>query len=260
MNDILSRIVAAKKPQLEAAKLKTPASLLRSRIEAMGPARDFAGAFRRPGVRVIAELKKASPSKGLIRENFPVAELAREVIAGGAAALSILTEENFFLGSLENLEKVAAFSTVPLLRKDFIFDPYQLLEVRAAGADAVLLIAAMLDPDTLRFLAEEAHRLGLAVLGEAHDREELRRLIDSPVDLVGVNARSLRTFKTSLELSAELIAEVPADRLPIAESAITNRADLERLRAAGAAGFLIGESLMRAADPQQKLREFVDEN
>ena len=257
MNDILAKIVAAKEPQLAEAKHRTPAAQLEARIAAMGPARDFAGAFRQPGIRVIAELKKASPSKGLIREDFPVVELAKSLIAGGAAALSVLTEENFFLGSLGNLAKVAAFSPIPLLRKDFIFDSYQLLETRAAGGDAILLIVAMLDQPTLLRLADAAHKLGLAVLGEAHDREELRRLVDSPVDLIGVNARSLRTFATSLDLSSELIAEVPAERLPIAESAITGRADLDRLRAAGARGFLIGESLMRAADPAEKLRELI---
>lgn len=257
MKDILAQIVEAKRPQLEESKRRIPEAQLEARIAAMGPARDFAGAFRQPGIRVIAELKKASPSKGLIRPDFPVEQLAEALIAGGAAALSVLTEENFFLGSLENLEKVAAFSPIPLLRKDFIFDPYQLLEARAAGGDAILLIAAMLDQPTLVMLADAAHKLGLAVLGEAHDREELRRLIDSPVDLIGVNARSLRTFATSLDLSAELIAEVPAARLPIAESAITGRADIERLRSAGAAGFLIGESLMRAADPAAKLRELI---
>ncbi len=257
MKDILAQIVDAKRPQLEAAKRRIPAVQLEARIAAMKPARDFAGAFRQPGIRVIADLKKASPSKGLIRPDFPVAELAKSLIAGGAAALSVLTEENFFLGSLGNLEKVAAFSPIPLLRKDFIFDPYQLLEARAAGGDAILLIAAMLDQPKLLALADAAHKLGLAVLGEAHNREELRRLVDSPVDLIGVNARSLRTFATSLDLSAELIGEVPAARLPIAESAITGRDDIERLRSAGAAGFLIGESLMRAADPAAKLRELI---
>lgn len=257
MNDILQSIVETMRPQLAAAKAALPEAVLREELAHFPSPRDFAAALRGDGLFVIAELKKASPSRGVIREDFPVRELAMELQDAGAAAFSVLTERNYFRGGLENLAAVRPLSRIPVLRKDFIFDPYQLLEARYHGADAVLLIAALLDQSALLRLATQAHELGLTVLGEAHDAEEVRRLLDSPVDLIGVNARNLSTFATDLERSLELIAALPPERLPVAESALTSHADLLRFRAAGAAGFLIGETLMRAPHPGEKLRELL---
>jgi len=217
------------------------------------PARNLRDAL--PGV--IAEVKKASPSKGLIRPDFRPVELALELEAAGAAALSVLTEPNYFLGSLDYLRDVAPAVKIPCLRKDFIFDDYQLREAREAGASAVLLIAAMLDQYTLVRLAENARSYGLDVLGEAHDADEVKRLLDSPATLIGVNARDLRSFSTDLSRVEKLLSLVPAERCPVAESAISGAADIRRLREAGARGFLIGETLMRAPHPGEKLRELL---
>jgi len=217
--------------------------------------RPFRAAF--PGV--IAELKKASPSKGLIRADFRPLELAIELSEAGAAALSVLTEPNYFLGSTEILKLVAARVRTPCLRKDFIFDEYQIREARECGASAVLLIAALLDQPTLVRLAEQARACGLDVLGEAHDAEEVRRLLDSPATLIGVNARDLRSFSTDLGAVEKLLKLVPPERCPVAESAIRTHEDIRRLRDFGAQGFLIGETLMRAASPGEKLKELLDD-
>ena len=217
------------------------------------PARSLLGAM--PGV--IAEVKKASPSKGLIRADFRPVELALELEDAGAAALSVLTEPNYFLGSLDYLRSVAARVKIPCLRKDFVFDDYQLREAREAGASAVLLIAAMLDQPTLVKLAENARNYGLDVLGEAHDADEVKRLLDSPATLIGVNARNLKNFSTDLSRVEKLLSLVPPERCPISESAITCAADIVRLREAGAQGFLIGETLMRAEHPGEKLKELL---
>ena len=248
MNNILDVIVERLRPEVEARKRISPLSetdfptvpSLRSAL---------------PGV--IAEVKKASPSKGVIRADFHPVELARELAASGAAALSVLTEPNYFLGDLGYLSAVTSEVDIPVLRKDFIFDEYQLLEARHAGASAALLIAAMLDSRRLNALAEYAHRIGLEVLGEAHNAAELAILLDTSVDLIGVNARNLQTFATDLGTVETLLAQIPPDRCPVAESAITDARDMARLRQAGAQGFLIGETLMRAASPGEKLRELL---
>ena len=253
--NILSEIVAKLRPRLEERKR----TLHRDTLEALAanaPKRaPFAAAFCTPGLHVIAELKKASPSKGLIREHLDVPSLATELAQNGATALSVLTEPNYFLGSEANLSLAAKTVAIPLLRKDFIFDEYQILEAKAYGASCILLIAAMLSPEEFSHLLAFAHSLGLNVLGEAHSEAELEVAVQA--DLVGVNARDLKTFQTSLEHSAQLIRTIPADRIAIAESAVRTRADMEMMTAAGARGFLIGETLMRAEHPGLALKELL---
>ena len=256
MSDILQTIVAKNRGALAERKKTLPFDELAA-LAADAPERaGFADAFRGPGIHVIAELKKASPSKGLIRESLDVPALAGTLKDAGAAALSVLTEPFFFLGGLGNLKMAADTVSVPLLRKDFIFDPYQILEAKAYGASAVLLIAAMLTADEFRRLLDFAHQCGLDVLGEAHTESELE--LASTADLAGVNARDLKTFSTSLERSAALIAKLKTSGKPvIAESAVRTHEDIRMLRNTGASGFLIGETLMRAADPGEKLKELL---
>ena len=253
MESVLETIVARSRAALEETKRRVPAAELERRIAALPPCGDFAGALAAPGFRVIAELKAASPSRGVIRRPLAVRELAAELEQAGAAALSVLTERNFFLGGLENLETAAETVSIPLLRKDFIYDEYQLLEARASGADAVLLIAAMLPAAAYRRLYCFASELGLAVLSEAHTEAELEMLLENGGAIIGVNARNLANFETSLELSAELLRRIPSDRIAVGESAIRCRQDMEQLRAAGARAFLIGETLMRAPPPGEKV-------
>jgi indole-3-glycerol phosphate synthase len=211
----------------------------------------------RDGIAVIAELKKASPSKGLIRESFNPAELALELEAAGAAALSVLTDEEFFQGSLENLRKASGTVAIPCLRKDFIVDEFQLLEARANSADAVLLIVAALTQDELTRLAGAARTRGLDVLCEVHDADELQRALDAGCGLIGVNTRDLRTFKVDLQTAFDLAPTFPASVVRVAESGIHSADDLTRLRAAGYHAFLVGESLMRAERPGEALREIL---
>jgi indole-3-glycerol phosphate synthase len=209
------------------------------------------------GVAAIAELKKASPSKGLIREKFDPAALARELEEAGAAALSVLTEPEFFQGSLANLEVASASTSLPCLRKDFIVNETQILEARAHRADAILLIVAALDQPTLLLLSGQAHKLGLDVLCEAHDEEELQRALDAGCDMVGVNARDLRTFRVDLETLFRLAKKIPRTVLAVAESGIGSAKDITELRAAGYRAFLIGESLMKSPRPGEALRNLL---
>ena len=253
--NILAEIVEKLKPRLENRKRVLPMEVLAEQA-AQTPARPkFAAAFRGDGLHVIAELKKASPSKGLIRNNFDVQSLAVELAENGATALSVLTEPYYFLGGEENLSMAAQAVSIPLLRKDFIFDEYQILEAKVLGASCVLLIAAMLPAERFIQLLNFAHDQGLDVLGEAHSEEELETAVTA--DLVGVNARDLRTFGTSLERSAELIHTIPKNRVAIAESAVRSRADMDMMTTSGAKGFLIGETLMRAEHPGLKLKELL---
>jgi len=211
----------------------------------------------RTGVAVIAELKKASPSKGLIRADFPVEELARELAGAGAAALSVLTNEEFFRGSLENLRLASAAVNVPCLRKDFIVDEFQLVEARANSADAVLLIVAALPQAELQILALGARSRGLDVLCEVHDEEQLRRALDVGCEVIGVNTRDLRTFEVDAEIAFRLAELLPKDAVKVAESGIRSAEDIARLRAAGYQAVLIGETLMRAERPGEALRGLV---
>jgi indole-3-glycerol phosphate synthase len=222
------------------------------RLAAEHTPRGFAEALRRVGQSrpaVIAELKKASPSKGLIRAGFDPAELARSLEAAGAGALSVLTDEEFFQGSLRNLELASSVTKIPCLRKDFMVDPFQVLEARASSADAILLIVAALTDAELKTLSAESYSFGLDVLCEVHDRDELERAKQIGCQMIGVNSRDLRTFVVHPQVQMELAQEIPESVLRVAESGIRSRADIDRLAGAGYGAFLIGESLMREADP-----------
>jgi indole-3-glycerol phosphate synthase len=224
--------------------------------------RGFRNQLRRrshEGIAIIAELKKASPSRGLIREKFRPAELAAELEQAGAAALSVLTDEQFFQGSLDYLREASASSSLPCLRKDFIVDEFQILEAKANRADAVLLIVAALEQKELVALVEIAQSHGLDSLCEIHDEVELQRALDAGCDLIGVNSRNLRTFEVNLQTAFRLVEKVPSSCLRVAESGIQSGADLARLRSAGYDAFLIGESLMKAKRPGEELAKLMNE-
>jgi indole-3-glycerol phosphate synthase len=253
MSDILQRIVAVKREEIAAGRAARHLAALRRAAAAAGPVRDFVGALRgrvaagRPAV--IAEVKKASPSKGVLRSDFDPSAIAASYARHGAAALSVLTDVRFFQGAPEYLAAARAAAPLPALRKDFIVDPWQVVESRALGADSILLIAAILDDALMRDLETQAHELGMAVLVEVHDRAELERALVLRTPLVGINNRNLRTFEVTLDTTLGLLASVPADRLLVTESGILAPADVERLRGAGVHAFLVGEAFMRAADP-----------
>jgi indole-3-glycerol phosphate synthase len=225
--------------------------------------RGFARALREKaatdGIAIIAELKKASPSRGLIRPDFDAATLAPMLEGGGAAVLSVLTDERFFQGSLENLRRASAAVTIPCLRKDFMVDTFQVLEARANHADAILLIVAALTDAELRTLRDEARRLQLDVLCEVHDAQELDRALALECECVGVNSRDLRTFEVSLDRACELAGSLPSSAVKVAESGIHTAADMHRLRAAGYEAFLIGESFMRQPDPGAALKHLLEQ-
>jgi indole-3-glycerol phosphate synthase len=258
VSDILQRIVAVKREEIAAARLRRGDASLRRDAEALGGVRDFVGALRAKiangQAAVIAEIKKASPSKGVLREHFDPAEIAASYEHHGAAALSVLTDAQFFQGSPAYLEQARAACALPVLRKDFIVDAYQVAEARAMGADCILLIAACLSDAQLAALEAEAHSLGMAVLVEVHDAAELERALRLSTPLMGINNRNLRTFEVALETTLALLLQVPADRLLVTESGILGRADVQRMRAANVHAFLVGEVFMRAADPGAALR------
>jgi indole-3-glycerol phosphate synthase len=257
MNDILEQILARKRERLNEAKNQIPFGELLSTM----PTSFGTGRFIRPllneGINVIAELKRRSPAKGIIRENFDPASIARNYASNGAAALSILTEEDFFEGALDYLRLVDEVTDSPLLRKDFIFDHYQIYEAAHAGADAILLIVAMLDGEQLNELLQAAYSVGLDALVEVHDLAEVERAMKYDVRLLGVNNRDLRTFETKIETSLELAGELPKSVTRVSESGIRTRADIERLRAAGYHALLIGEELLRAGDEGKALRDLI---
>jgi indole-3-glycerol phosphate synthase len=259
MVGILERMVAAARARVAQARRSADLRELEQEAEQHVP-RGFRRAIEeksRQAVAVIAELKKASPSKGLIRADFRPAELARELEAGGAAALSVLTDEEFFQGSLANLREASAAVRIPCLRKDFIVDELQLLEARANAADAVLLIVAALGQRELVALTAGARRRGLDVLCEVHDGSELQRALDAECDLIGVNTRDLRTFQVDLGTAFRLAEKFPAGVVKVAESGIHSAADVARLRAAGYDAVLVGESLMRTKRPGEALRKLL---
>ncbi|HEX5769295.1 MAG TPA: indole-3-glycerol phosphate synthase TrpC [Burkholderiales bacterium] len=251
---ILERILAAKRAEVVAAKEKIPEKEIRARAATATPARDFVGALRSKRPAVIAEIKRASPSKGLLREDFDPAAIARSYEQAGAACMSVLTDPQFFQGSSTHLQQARAACALPALRKDFLIDPYQAHESRALGADCVLLIAACLGDAQMRELEDLALELGMAVLVEVHDAGELERALALKTPLVGINNRSLRTFETRLETTLELLPRVPNDRIVITESGIRAPADVARMRDAGVHTFLVGEAFMRASDPGFALR------
>ena len=255
----LDQIVAATRRRVAEARRSADLSVLERQASEHVP-REFRSKLSKraeSGIAIIAELKKASPSKGLIRADFQVRSLAKELEAAGAAALSVLTDEEFFQGSLGNLRQASEVTQLPCLRKDFIVDEFQLLEARANRADAVLLIVAALSQAELPALAKRARELGLDVLCEAHDELELQRALDCGCDLIGVNNRDLRTFKVSLDTAFRLAVRFPTNVVRVAESGLQNGNDIARLRAAGYHAFLIGESLMKAASPGEALRTLM---
>jgi indole-3-glycerol phosphate synthase len=256
---ILDDIVLARREDLARAKRETPIGRLAELPAYAEPRRPFVAALaaRRPAV--IAEVKKASPSRGVIRADFDPVAIARAYAEAGAAAISVLTEERFFQGSLDDLEAIRAAVPVPLLRKDFVVDVYQIVEARARGADAVLLIAAILGDAELRELLAAAREHGLGCLVEAHTESEVERSVAAGARAVGINNRDLRTFATSLAVCERLRPLVPADRVAVAESGIETASDIERLARAGFGAFLVGESLMRAPDPGAALRALLGE-
>ena len=258
MSDILQRILARKREEVEARRARVPLAELQSRIVAAPPLRGFAQALRSRiddgEAAVIAEVKKASPSKGVIRADFDPAAIARSYEAGGAACLSVLTDVDFFQGADGYLIAAREACSLPVLRKDFVVDEYQLHEARALGADAVLLIAAALDDAQLAGFAALAAGLGLDALAEVHDAAELERVLRLPLPLVGVNNRDLRTFTVSLDTTLALEDAIPADRVLVTESGIATAADVARMRAAGVHAFLVGEAFMREPDPGAALR------
>ena len=253
MSDILEKILAVKRAEVAAAMKARPLAKVRSDAESAPPPRDFAGAIRsklEAGLAaVIAEVKKASPSKGVLREDFDPAAIARSYAEHGAACLSVLTDEQFFQGRGEYLGQAREASGLPVLRKDFMVDPYQVYEARVMGADCILLIVAALDDEQMAELESIALSLKMAVLVEAHDGEELERAMQLKTALVGINNRNLRTFETRLETTLSLLPRIPADKLVVTESGILARADVERMRAANVHSFLVGEAFMRADDP-----------
>ena len=255
--DILEELSALRRADAEEAAKAVPYGALEKRIAEMPAPRDFRAAFAGPGIHVIAELKKASPSEGLIRPDFDPAAIARTYAANGAAAMSVLCEPHRFLGGEACLKTVRATVETPLIYKDFLTTDYQVAAARAAGADACLLIAAVLDDAALGHLLGLAHAFGLTALVETHTEEEVRRAVGVGAKLIGVNCRDLRTFRTDPAITAELVAKIPSGVTRIGESGIKTHADILRVKAAGADGFLIGTTLMRAPDPGAKLRELV---
>lgn len=256
--DILKKIVARKEQEIAERRAETPLAKLRERAPKADPCRGFADALQRrisqqlPGV--IAEIKKASPSKGVIRAQFHPAEIAASYEKGGASCLSVLTDIDFFQGADVYLQQARAACSLPVIRKDFIVDPYQVYEARCLGADCILLIAACLDDDRLASLNELAHELGMDVLIEVHDGEELQRSLPLGNRLVGINNRNLRTFEVSLQTTLELLSQIPDGRLVITESGILKVDDVALMQQHNVHGFLVGEAFMRAEDPGSELK------
>lgn len=261
MSDILDKIIAVKRQEIAAAKKRSPLEAVRFDAESRVLTRDFEGALRAKiadgRAAVIAEVKKASPSKGVLREDFIPADIAQSYAEGdgeiSAACLSVLTDKQFFQGGVDYLKQARASCDLPVLRKDFIVDPYQVYESRAMGADAILLIAACLDDAQMKDYEVIAHGLGMAVLVEVHDATELDRALKLKTPLIGVNNRNLRNFEVSIQATIDLLPRLPADRLAVTESGIATREDVATLRAAGVHAFLVGEAFMRAKEPGEAL-------
>ena len=257
MTDILDQIVAVKREEVAAAQKQKPMAVVRADAESRVLTRDFEGAMRAKiaagQAAVIAEIKKASPSKGVLRAEFIPADIAQSYAEHGAACLSVLTDKQFFQGSVDFLKQARASCDLPVLRKDFMIDAYQVYEARAMGADAILLIAACLDDAQMADMEAVARSLDMAVLVEVHDRAELDRALKLKTRLVGINNRNLKTFEVSLQSTLDLLPCVPADRLLVTESGIQTVEDVKRMREAKVHAFLVGEAFMRAAEPGEAL-------
>lgn len=254
---ILDRIVAVKRKEVASLKANQPLAQLQGAIEGLPPTRDFRGAIRNSDCSIIAEVKRSSPSKGRIREEFDPVQIAAIYQANGARAVSVLTDEQFFEGKGTYLSGIKDTIDLPLLRKDFIIDPYQIYETRLLGGDALLLIAALLEEEELREYIQLAETLGLAPLVEVHTKAELAKALTAGTDIIGINNRDLKTFSTDIGTTLELAPLIPGDRTIVTESGIATRGDIERLMDAGVHCFLIGETLMRAEDIGGKLRELL---
>ena len=257
----LQKIIDYKKQELEHVRRKVSLNDVRLKAEDAGPVRDFAKALRvtkgSGPIRIIAEIKKASPSAGVIRPDLKPLDVARGFEENGASALSILTDEHFFQGSLESLQKIRKLVKIPLLRKDFTLDEYHLYEARAAGADAVLLIVRVLTNSQLKDYQDLARELGLAALIEVHEAKEIERAKESGAVLFGINNRNLDTFKVDLDTSVQLAKEIPSNAVVVGESGISERAHIQKLKEVGIHAFLIGEALMKSPDPGKKLKELL---
>lgn len=257
---MLRKIVAKRVERLAAAKEALSAQSLEQRARQVPAALDFKGAFQSDVMSIIAEVKRASPSRGVLKADLQPSDLVRSYEKGGAAAVSVLTEQDHFQGSLADLEEVRGATRLPVLRKDFIVDPYQVVEARAAGADSFLLIASILDADDLKLLLEHGRAWGMEPLVEVHNESELRKAVAADARVIGINNRDLATFRVDLETTVRLAKDIPAGRVIISESGIRTREDIVRLRAAGVHGFLIGETLVTSEDPEARVRELVDGN
>jgi indole-3-glycerol phosphate synthase len=259
MSDILKKIVAVKHEEIELALRKKPLAAVRADAESRVLTRDFVGAIRHKidngQAAVIAEIKKASPSKGVLRADFMPADIAQSYAEHGAACLSVLTDAQFFQGSADYLKQARASCDLPVLRKDFMVDPYQVYEARVMGADCILLIAACLDDAQMKDMEAVARSLDMAVLVEVHDVTELHRALKLKTRLVGINNRNLRTFEVSLDTTLGMMKDVPADRILVTESGILSSADVQKMRDAHVHAFLVGEAFMRAADPGKALAD-----
>ena len=259
MSDILDKIIAVKREEIAALVQQKPLSAMRADAESRVQTRDFVGAMRKKitagKAAVIAEVKKASPSKGVLRADFIPADIAQSYAEYGAACLSVLTDKQFFHGSIDYLKQARASCSLPVLRKDFMIDAYQVYESRVMGADCILLIAACLDDKQMKDMEMLAMSLDMAVLVEVHDATELDRALKLKTPLIGINNRNLKTFEVSLETTLGLMHQVPADRMLITESGISTVADVKRMRAANVNAFLVGEAFMRAEDPGVALGE-----
>ena len=251
---ILERILEVKRGEIAAAKERSPLAAVEALARTAGTPRDFVGALRAKKPAVIAEIKKASPSRGVLRENFDPAAIAVSYERAGAACLSVLTDRQFFQGDAGHLAAARSACALPVLRKDFVIEPYQVYESRAAGADCILLIAACLEKDEMLELERAAKRLAMAVLVEVHDASELETALALETPLIGVNNRDLNTFETRLETTLELLPRVPRGRLVVTESGILSSEDVERMRAASVEAFLVGEAFMRSPDPGDALK------
>lgn len=257
MSDILNKIIATKETEVAAAKAQKPLATVQAEALAASPARDFVGSIRAKIANkqsaVIAEIKKASPSKGIIRTDFKPAEIARSYEQGGAACLSVLTDVEYFQGSPEYLKQARAACSLPVLRKDFMIDPYQVYEARAMGADCILLIAAAISLGKMQELESIAHSLGMAVLVEVHNGEELDLALQLQTPLLGINNRNLRTFEVTLDTTLGLLARIPADKIVVTESGIFTNDDVLLMRRNNVHTFLVGEAFMRQPEPGAEL-------
>jgi len=256
---ILDEIIENKKAEIESSKRASPLEVLQEKLKDALPARNFFDAIKPNGqLKIISEIKHASPSKGIFREDFDPIEIARSYSKGGASAISVLTDEKYFKGKLSYLKSIRENVDTPLLRKDFIVDPYQVYEARIYGADALLLIVAALDQASLTGLLELTHSLRMNAIVEVHDAEELERALDAGARIIGINNRDLRTFNVDLNVSVNLSRKIPEGKIVIAESGIGSIEDIDNLRAQGVHVFLIGETFMKAPDPGEKLKELIN--